>query len=199
MTRRPGASIRSWRSAGRVAGRAQAPSCRHPRHRDCGRVVVARPTARPGGWVIWKKCVNLEFPDIFWGRWQGRKVVYCCAYGAPRTVEIIHLFGLLGAQLAVQIGTCGGLQPHLRTGDIILPTTALCRGGGAVLRRAGKHHGRPAWWRRRRIGSPSGVTPPTPARTSPGHRSSPKTPPWCKAGMKPAISEWTWRRRRRWP
>ena len=46
-------------------------------------------------------------------------------------MEIIHLFGLLGAQLAVQIGTCGGLQPHLRTGDIILPTTALCREGVA--------------------------------------------------------------------
>jgi uridine phosphorylase len=74
---------------------------------------------------------ELAFPDIFWGRWQGRTVVYCCAYGAPRTVEIIHLFGLLGAQLAVQIGTCGGLQPHLRTGDIILPTTALCREGVA--------------------------------------------------------------------
>ena len=74
---------------------------------------------------------ELAFPDIFWGRWQGRTVVYCCAYGAPRTVEIIHLFGLLGARLAVQIGTCGGLQPHLRTGDIILPTTALCREGVA--------------------------------------------------------------------
>jgi uridine phosphorylase len=74
---------------------------------------------------------ELAFPDIFFGRWQGRKVIYCCAYGAPRTVEIIHLFGLLGAQLAVQIGTCGGLQPHLQTGDIILPTTALCREGVA--------------------------------------------------------------------
>ena len=74
---------------------------------------------------------ELAFPDIFFGRWQGRKVVYCCAYGAPRTVEIIHLFGLLGARLAVQIGTCGGLQSHLRTGDIILPTTALCREGVA--------------------------------------------------------------------
>lgn len=74
---------------------------------------------------------ELEFPDIFWGRWRDRKVVYCCAYGAPRTVEIIHLFGILGAQLAVQIGTCGGLQPHLRTGDIILPTTAICREGVA--------------------------------------------------------------------
>lgn len=70
---------------------------------------------------------ELEFPDIFWGRWKDKKVAFCCAYGAPRTVEIIHLFGVLGTRLAVQIGTCGGLQPHLKPGDIILPETVLCR------------------------------------------------------------------------
>ena len=74
-----------------------------------------------------------EFPDIFWGRWRGKKVVYCCAYGAPRAVEIVHLFGIPGAKLVFQIGTCGGLQPHLKPGDIILPDTALCREGVACL------------------------------------------------------------------
>jgi purine-nucleoside phosphorylase len=76
---------------------------------------------------------ELEFPDIFWGRWKDKKVAFCCAYGAARTVEIIHLFGVLGTKLAVQIGTCGGLQPHLKTGDIILPEAALCREGVAYL------------------------------------------------------------------
>lgn len=76
---------------------------------------------------------ELKFPDIFWGRWKGKKVVFCCTYGAPRTVEIIHLFGLLGAKLAVQIGTCGGLQSHLRPGDIILPRVAICREGVAHI------------------------------------------------------------------
>ncbi len=76
---------------------------------------------------------ELAFPDIFWGRWRDKKVVYCCAYGAPRTIEVVHLFGILGAKLAVQIGTCGGLQPHLNTGDIILPDVALCREGVAYL------------------------------------------------------------------
>lgn len=76
---------------------------------------------------------ELDFPDIFWGRHAGRNVVYCCAYGAPRTVEVVHLCGVLGARLAVQIGTCGGLQPHLRTGDIILPQSAACRDGVAHL------------------------------------------------------------------
>jgi len=76
---------------------------------------------------------ELAFPDIHWGRWKDKKVVFCMAYGAPRTSEIIHLFGALGAKLAVQIGTCGGLQSHLKPGDIILPEVAFCRDGVAHL------------------------------------------------------------------
>ncbi|MEP7293040.1 MAG: hypothetical protein ABI835_14760, partial [Chloroflexota bacterium] len=76
---------------------------------------------------------ELPFPDIFWGRWKDKKVAFCCAYGAARTVEIIHLFGVLGTKLAVQVGTCGGLQPHLKPGDIILPEIAACREGVAFV------------------------------------------------------------------
>ncbi len=76
---------------------------------------------------------ELNFPDIFWGRWHDKKVAFCCAYGAARTVEIIHLFGILGTKLAVQIGTCGGLQSHLKPGDIIVPGVALCREGVAHI------------------------------------------------------------------
>jgi uridine phosphorylase len=76
---------------------------------------------------------ELGFPDIFWGRWKDRKIGFCMAYGAPRTSEIIHIFGTLGAKLAVQIGTCGGLQSHLKPGDIVLPEVAFCRDGVAHL------------------------------------------------------------------
>lgn len=76
---------------------------------------------------------ELAFPDIFWGRWQEKKIAFCCAYGAPRTVEIIHLFGVVGTKLAIQIGTCGGLQSHLAPGDIILPEVAFCREGIAQM------------------------------------------------------------------
>lgn len=89
---------------------------------------------------------ELKFPDIFWGRWKDRKVAFCMAYGAPRTVEIIHLFGALGTKLAVQIGTCGGLQSHLKPGDIILPEVAFCREGVAQM--YGAHDavlGSPEW------------------------------------------------------
>ncbi len=74
---------------------------------------------------------ELGFPDIYWGKWRGKKIAFCMAYGAPRAVEIIYLFGLLGARLALQIGTCGGLQPHLQSGDIILPESAVGQDGVA--------------------------------------------------------------------
>ena len=80
---------------------------------------------------------ELHFPDMFWGRWGEKKIVYCCAYGAPRTNEIIHLFAILGAKMAIQIGTCGGLASGLRPGDIILPQTAATREGVARLYGAG--------------------------------------------------------------
>lgn len=76
---------------------------------------------------------ELPFPDIFVGAWRGLRVAYCCAYGAPRAVEIIHLFSQLGARLAIQIGTCGGLQPQLNPGEIIVPTVAIARDGVAHL------------------------------------------------------------------
>ncbi|MCY4536747.1 MAG: hypothetical protein OXE52_00810 [Chloroflexi bacterium] len=76
---------------------------------------------------------EISFPDIFVGTWNGRRVAYCCAYGAPRAVEIIHLFSMIGAKLAIQIGTCGGLQPGLNPGDIIVPTVAIARDGVAHL------------------------------------------------------------------
>ena len=76
---------------------------------------------------------ELAFPDIFWGRYKEKKVAFCMAYGAARAVEIIHLFGILGSKLAVQIGTCGGLQSKLAPGDIVVPDVAIAREGVAHL------------------------------------------------------------------
>jgi uridine phosphorylase len=76
---------------------------------------------------------ELPFPDIFIGKWHGKPVAYCCAYGAPRAVEVVHLFGSLGADLAVQIGSCGGLQPDLAPGQIVVPGEAVCEEGIARL------------------------------------------------------------------
>lgn len=74
---------------------------------------------------------ELGFPDIFWGRWKDKKIVFCMAYGAPRAVEISQIFSGLGCKLVIQIGTCGGLQSHLRPGDIIIPDLIHCQDGVA--------------------------------------------------------------------
>jgi len=76
---------------------------------------------------------ELGFPDIFLGRHGDSKIAFCMAYGAPRAVEIITIFAALGTRLAIQIGTCGGLQPELRPGDIIIPDEVDCEDGIAHL------------------------------------------------------------------
>ena len=76
---------------------------------------------------------ELGFPDMFTGTWKGRRILYCCAYGAARVVEPVHLFSLLGARLAIQIGTCGGLQPEMNTGLVVVPDVAVAREGVAAL------------------------------------------------------------------
>lgn len=76
---------------------------------------------------------ELAFPDMFLGRWHGQPIVYCCAYGAQRAAEVAHVFGSLGAKLAIQIGTCGGLQRQLRPGDIVIPDDVVCSEGVAAM------------------------------------------------------------------
>lgn len=76
---------------------------------------------------------ELAFPDMFYGSWQGSPVVYSCVYGAPRAVELAHLFGVLGTPRMVMIGTCGALDPEMTTGDVVVPSQAVAREGVAHL------------------------------------------------------------------
>lgn len=76
--------------------------------------------------------LELSFPGMVWGRHRGRPVVYCCAYGAPRAVEPVHAFGAVGTRAVVQIGSCGGLQPSVRTGDVVLPERAVIGEGAST-------------------------------------------------------------------
>lgn len=68
------------------------------------------------------KVRELKFPDMYLGEYEGSKIMFCCAYGAPRAVEPVHIFGVLGTKKVIQIGSCGGLQPNVQTGDIVIPT-----------------------------------------------------------------------------
>ena len=64
----------------------------------------------------------MQFPDMYLGEYEGSKIMFCCAYGAPRAVEPVHIFGVLGTKKVIQIGSCGGLQPNVQTGDVVIPT-----------------------------------------------------------------------------
>ncbi len=74
-------------------------------------------------------------PDLWWGRHHGVPVAYCPAYGAPRAVEPVHVLGVCGTPVAVQIGSCGGLQPQVRTGDVVISSAATIGEG------ASQHYG----------------------------------------------------------
>ena len=67
---------------------------------------------------------ELKFPDMFLGDYKNKKVMFCCAYGGPRAVEPVHAFAHMGTQRVVQIGSCGGLQEGVVTGDILLSERA---------------------------------------------------------------------------
>ncbi len=67
---------------------------------------------------------ELGMPDLWHGWYGGVPVAYCPAYGAPRAVEPVHALGLCGTPVVVQVGSCGGLQPQVRTGDVVLSERA---------------------------------------------------------------------------
>lgn len=95
---------------------------------------------------------ELGFPDIFWGKYGDKKVVFCMAYGAPRAVEISQMFAQLGCKLVIQIGTCGGLQSHLAPGDIIVPDLIRCEDGVAEHYVDGKTvNADPTWVNRAKV------------------------------------------------
>ena len=74
---------------------------------------------------------ELGMPDLWWGRHEGVPVAWCPAYGAARAVEPVHVLGLCGTSVAVQVGSGGGLQPALRTGDVLVPTRATIGEGAS--------------------------------------------------------------------
>lgn len=51
------------------------------------------------------------------------------AMGAPMAVYLMERLIALGARWIVGVGSCGSLQPHLRIGDVILPTGATIEEG----------------------------------------------------------------------
>lgn len=74
---------------------------------------------------------ELGMPDLWWGRYEGVPVAWCPAYGAARAVEPVHVLGICGTPAAVQVGSCGGLAPGVRTGDVVASTSATIGEGAS--------------------------------------------------------------------
>jgi len=69
--------------------------------------------------------------DVLIGRLGEVCVGYASVYGAPMASEIAHLFGVLGARVVVQIGTCGGFAAGLKAGDLFAADEAYCGEGAS--------------------------------------------------------------------
>ena len=69
--------------------------------------------------------------DVFIGKLGGVCLGYASVYGAPMASEIVHLFGVLGARLVIQIGTCGGFSGGLKAGDLLVVDEAYCGEGAS--------------------------------------------------------------------
>ncbi len=74
---------------------------------------------------------ELGMPDLWHGWYKDMPVAFCTAYGAARAVEPVHVLGTVGTPVVVQIGSCGGLQPEVRTGDIVLSERAVIGEGAS--------------------------------------------------------------------
>jgi purine-nucleoside phosphorylase len=74
---------------------------------------------------------NGLFEDMFLGRHGSLNVGYASVYGDSMASEVTHLFAVLGSKLVIQTGCCGGLQPGVQTGDLLIPAKAIPGEGAA--------------------------------------------------------------------
>jgi DeoD family purine-nucleoside phosphorylase len=60
------------------------------------------------------------------GEWQGRPVsVQATGMGCPSAAIVMEELVQLGVMRFLRVGTCGGLQPDLKLGDIVVALTAV--------------------------------------------------------------------------
>lgn len=74
---------------------------------------------------------NGIFEDLFLARHGSLNVGYASVYGDSMASEVTHVFGVLGTKHVIQTGCCGGLQPGVQTGDLLIPGRAVSGEGAA--------------------------------------------------------------------
>src|SRR2546428_2634703 len=75
------------------------------------------------------------------GTWESRPVsVQATGMGCPSAAIVIEELVQLGVKRLMRVGTCGGLQPDLALGDLIVPITAVPADGTAPHHLRGEPH-----------------------------------------------------------
>src|SRR5438067_6764752 len=64
------------------------------------------------------------------GTWEGRPVsVQATGMGCPSAAIVVEELVQLGVKRLMRVGTCGGLQPHHKLGDLVVALTAIPQDG----------------------------------------------------------------------
>jgi len=74
---------------------------------------------------------NGVLDDLFVADLGPYPVAYASVYGAPMASEIVHVFGVLGTRLVIQIGNCGALADGMVAGDLFSASEAYCGEGAS--------------------------------------------------------------------
>src|SRR5215510_4840232 len=81
------------------------------------------------------------------GTFNGKPVsVQATGMGCPSAAIVIEELVMLGVKRILRIGTCGGLQPDLKLGDLIVAISAIPQDSTAVHYLAGEAHTPTADW-----------------------------------------------------
>src|SRR5919204_6641689 len=77
----------------------------------------------------------------FTGSFRGRPVsVQATGMGCPSAAIVVEELVQLGARRLLRVGTCGGLQPDMALGDLIIAVSATAADGSMLTYTAGEPH-----------------------------------------------------------
>ena len=77
----------------------------------------------------------------FTGTFEGRPIsVQASGMGCPSAAIVVEELVQLGARRIVRVGTCGGLQPDMALGDLIIAVSATAADGSMLTYTAGEPH-----------------------------------------------------------
>lgn len=63
---------------------------------------------------------------------NGRNIWFTTAYGGARISEILHVACLLGSQMNILLGSCGGLKPGANNSDVVIPNRSYATESSAA-------------------------------------------------------------------